>query len=53
MARQNLPDFPRTISNALSFPPISSFSDPICLAVGKAKAAASARPRHRFGGRIG
>ena len=37
-ARQNLPDSPRTVSNALSFPPISSsFSDPICLAVGKSQ----------------
>ncbi len=53
MARQNLPDSPRTVSNTRSSPPISSFSDPICLAVGEAKAAASARPRYRLRGRIG
>jgi hypothetical protein len=55
-ARQNLPDSPRTVSNALSFPPISSsFSDPICLAVGKSqggrvsKATSSLSRPHRLG----
>ena len=55
-ATQNLPDSPRNVSNALSFPPISSScSDPICLAVGKSqggrvsKATSSLSRTHRLG----
>ncbi|KAK4109349.1 hypothetical protein N656DRAFT_351224 [Canariomyces notabilis] len=44
---------PQAVLHVLSFPPISSFSNPICLAIGEAKAAAPVRPHHRFGGRIG
>ncbi|KAK4109215.1 hypothetical protein N656DRAFT_344608 [Canariomyces notabilis] len=43
----------QAVSHTPSFPPTNSFSNPICLAIGKAKAAAPGRSHHRFGGYIG